>query len=184
MRWRIITETVKQLRRNPQGRLSNSHGRLITSPNVILRRTQKVSSSKAIHADCYESKREQEQPRLLGGEDMYVNLELALTNQFSALLTIAKVCSWYQSLVDDQRKRKRTRRFTEWVFTALGRVLYFLNTKKVKDMNEDREANVKKLRKNVELIERDLATARKELIEAEKGFVERDLDAKLGYGAP
>lgn len=47
-----------------------------------------------------------------------------------------------------------------------------------------REANVKKLRKNVELIERDLATARKELIEAEKGFVERDLDAKLGYGAP
>jgi len=134
---------------------------------------------------------------------------------------LEEVCSWHPSIVDNQRKRTRTRRFTEWAFTALGRVLYFLNTGEVKDMNEDacnhlqilweeletvgfdlswlkpsylsamrtknyvqREANVKRLRKNVDLVERDLATARKELIEAEKGFVERDLEAKLGYAAP
>ncbi|KAJ1392741.1 TRAF-like [Sesbania bispinosa] len=31
---------------------------------------------------------------------------------------------------------KRSRKFTEWAFTALGRVLYFLITRKVKDMND------------------------------------------------
>jgi len=46
-----------------------------------------------------------------------------------------------------------------------------------------RYANVKRLRKTVEALESDHAKAREELIEAEKEFVERDLDAKLGYGA-
>ncbi|MED6108128.1 hypothetical protein PIB30_020575 [Stylosanthes scabra] len=33
--------------------------------------------------------------------------------------------------------KKRSRWFTEWAFTALGRVLHFLRTKKVRDMNEE-----------------------------------------------
>ncbi|MED6108127.1 hypothetical protein PIB30_020574 [Stylosanthes scabra] len=32
--------------------------------------------------------------------------------------------------------KKRSRRFTEWALTALGRVLHFLRTKRVRDMNE------------------------------------------------
>lgn len=131
-----------------------------------------------------------------------------------------EACSWHATIVDNQRKRKHTRRFREWALTALGRVLHFLNTKRVKDMNEEacnhlqilweeletvgfdlswlkpyfesaigkksyaqRYANVKRLRKTVEALESDHAKVREELIEAEKEFVERDLDAKLGYGA-
>jgi hypothetical protein len=50
---------------------------------------------------------------------------------------LEEVCSQHPSLVGNQKKRNRTPRFTEWAFTALGRVLHFLNTKMVKDMNED-----------------------------------------------
>ncbi|XP_052113940.1 MATH domain and coiled-coil domain-containing protein At3g58370 [Arachis duranensis] len=34
-------------------------------------------------------------------------------------------------------QKKRSRRFSEWAFTALGRVLHFLKTKKVRDMDEE-----------------------------------------------
>ncbi|MED6116817.1 hypothetical protein PIB30_103749, partial [Stylosanthes scabra] len=34
-------------------------------------------------------------------------------------------------------QEKRSRRFREWALTALGRVLHFLKTKKVRDMNEE-----------------------------------------------
>ncbi|KAJ1423323.1 TRAF-like [Sesbania bispinosa] len=50
---------------------------------------------------------------------------------------LEEVCSWHPSLVECQRKRSRTHRLTEWAFTALGRVLHFLKTNKVKDMNGD-----------------------------------------------
>lgn len=147
-------------------------------------------------------------PSLLGKVD----------NKFVPL--IEEACSWHRSRVENQRKRKHTLRFTEWAFTALGRVLHFLNTKRVKDMNEEacnhlqilweeletvgfdlswlkpyfesaidkksyaqRYASVNRLRKTIEALESDHAKAREELIEAEKEFVERDLDAKLGYGA-
>ncbi|XP_061363941.1 MATH domain and coiled-coil domain-containing protein At3g58370-like [Gastrolobium bilobum] len=46
-----------------------------------------------------------------------------------------EVCSRHPSLVECLQKR--TRKFIEWAFTALGRVLHFLKTKKVKDMNDD-----------------------------------------------
>ncbi|XP_004494923.1 MATH domain and coiled-coil domain-containing protein At3g58370-like [Cicer arietinum] len=47
---------------------------------------------------------------------------------------LEQVCSRYPSLIECQQTRSR--KFIEWAFTALGRVLYFLNTRKVKDMNE------------------------------------------------
>ncbi|XP_047175866.1 MATH domain and coiled-coil domain-containing protein At3g58260-like [Vigna umbellata] len=51
---------------------------------------------------------------------------------------LEEVCSRYPSLtsllIDS---KKRSQRFTEWAFTALGRVLYFLNTNKVRDMDDD-----------------------------------------------
>ncbi|XP_057430738.1 MATH domain and coiled-coil domain-containing protein At3g58200-like isoform X2 [Lotus japonicus] len=46
-----------------------------------------------------------------------------------------EVCSLHPSLIDCQQKRSR--RFTEWAFTALGQVLHFLKSRKVKDMNAD-----------------------------------------------
>lgn len=48
---------------------------------------------------------------------------------------LEEVCSQYPSLIDSKKRKSQT--FTEWAFTALGRVLHFLNTKKVRDMKDD-----------------------------------------------
>eukprot|EP00256_Glycine_max_P031703 XP_006575933.1 ubiquitin carboxyl-terminal hydrolase 12 [Glycine max] len=49
---------------------------------------------------------------------------------------LEEVCSRYPSLIDSMQKRSQ--RFIEWAFTALGRVLHFLKTKNVmRDMDED-----------------------------------------------
>ncbi|MCH85815.1 ubiquitin carboxyl-terminal hydrolase family protein, partial [Trifolium medium] len=45
-----------------------------------------------------------------------------------------QVCSLHPLLIECQQKRSR--QFREWAFTALGRVLYFLKTRKVRDMND------------------------------------------------
>ncbi|XP_040364398.1 uncharacterized protein LOC112173256 isoform X2 [Rosa chinensis] len=45
---------------------------------------------------------------------------------------LEEVCLWHPSLIECQRKSSP--QFTEWAFTALGKVLHFLKTKKVKDM--------------------------------------------------
>ena len=50
---------------------------------------------------------------------------------------LEELCSKHPTLIESQVKRNRSQRFTEWSFTALGRVLHFLKTKKVKDMNDD-----------------------------------------------
>ncbi|MED6107591.1 hypothetical protein PIB30_015340 [Stylosanthes scabra] len=56
-------------------------------------------------------------------------------NRFVQLLEEA--CSNHPTLIENQQKRNRTQKFIEWSFTALGRVLHFLNTKSMKDMNDD-----------------------------------------------
>ncbi|XP_068331193.1 uncharacterized protein [Pyrus communis] len=48
---------------------------------------------------------------------------------------LEEVCLLHPSLIECQRKRSRV--FTEWAFTALGRLLHFLKTTKGKDMIED-----------------------------------------------
>ncbi|XP_024172185.1 uncharacterized protein LOC112178241 [Rosa chinensis] len=48
---------------------------------------------------------------------------------------LEEVCLWHPSLISCQRKRSHM--FSEWAFTALGRLLHFLNTTKVKDVMED-----------------------------------------------
>ncbi|XP_061351808.1 MATH domain and coiled-coil domain-containing protein At3g27040-like [Gastrolobium bilobum] len=144
-----------------------------------------------------------------------------------------EVCSKHPSLIDSQQKKSG--RFIEWAFTALGRVLHFLKTKKVKDMDGDdcshlqilweeletfrfdltwlephvqsalcmksymeRAVQVKKVKQNVAAIEMgikrlkakmavvelDIEIARRDLVDAEEGLDQRDLDAELGYGGP
>ncbi|KAI4300630.1 hypothetical protein L6164_033984 [Bauhinia variegata] len=48
---------------------------------------------------------------------------------------LEEVCSRDPSLIESQRKRSP--QFILWAFTALGQVLYFLKTTKLKDMTED-----------------------------------------------
>ncbi|TKY61872.1 Ubiquitin carboxyl-terminal hydrolase 13 [Spatholobus suberectus] len=45
-----------------------------------------------------------------------------------------EVCSWYPSLIENQR---RSSSFLLWAFIALGRVLHFLKTKTIRDMGKD-----------------------------------------------
>jgi len=56
-----------------------------------------------------------------------------LDNVYVPLLE--KVCKIHPCLIECQRKR--TPKFVEWAFTALGRVLYFLEITKVEEMNEE-----------------------------------------------
>ncbi|XP_028777635.1 MATH domain and coiled-coil domain-containing protein At3g58270-like [Neltuma alba] len=48
---------------------------------------------------------------------------------------LEEICSKHPSLIECQQKRSR--QFVEWAFTALGRVLHFLKSKRVKDMNDE-----------------------------------------------
>ncbi|KAK9912371.1 hypothetical protein M0R45_036238 [Rubus argutus] len=144
---------------------------------------------------------------------------------------LEEVCLWHPSLIESQHNK--TRMFTECAFTALGRLLHFLQTTKVKDMNQDacgqlrlyweeletfkfglawlepqvqsafdkkkfveRARRVKRLKEDVECLENemvrrkamltvtemDLEFAKKDLIKAEEGFNELELDSELGYG--
>lgn len=68
---------------------------------------------------------------------------------------LEEVCSRHPSLIDSQKKR--TRRFIEWAFTALGRILHFLKTKRVKDMNEDACNQLQILWEELETFKFDLA---------------------------
>lgn len=53
----------------------------------------------------------------------------------SFLPLLEEACTWHPQLISSQMDR--TRGFKLWAFTSLGRVLYFLKTKRVKDMDED-----------------------------------------------
>ncbi|XP_014511346.1 MATH domain and coiled-coil domain-containing protein At3g58250-like [Vigna radiata var. radiata] len=66
-------------------------------------------------------------------------MEMISTSSFDEVVDfiplLEDVCSRYPSLID--KKKKKSQRFIKWSFTALGRVLHFLNTKKVRDMDDD-----------------------------------------------
>ncbi|XP_058740731.1 MATH domain and coiled-coil domain-containing protein At3g58210-like [Vicia villosa] len=47
---------------------------------------------------------------------------------------LEEICAQHPSLIKCQQKRSH--KFREWAFNALGRVLYFLKTRKMKDMND------------------------------------------------
>ncbi|CAJ1967355.1 unnamed protein product [Sphenostylis stenocarpa] len=67
---------------------------------------------------------------------------------------LEEVCSQHPSLVD--RQKKRTLMYVEWAFTALGRVLHFLKTKKVKDMDDDACNHLQVLWEELETFKFDL----------------------------
>ncbi|XP_054814555.1 uncharacterized protein LOC129315066 isoform X2 [Prosopis cineraria] len=67
---------------------------------------------------------------------------------------LEEACSWHPSLMD--YKQKGSRKFTEWAFTALGRVLQFLKNKKWKDMNENACEELQYLLEELEMSRLDL----------------------------
>ncbi|KAK2364550.1 MATH domain and coiled-coil domain-containing protein [Trifolium repens] len=67
---------------------------------------------------------------------------------------LEEVCSHHPSLIECQQNRSR--KFKEWAFTALGRVLHFLKTTKVKDMNDLACKNLQNLWEELEAFSFDL----------------------------
>ncbi|QHO25689.1 uncharacterized protein DS421_12g383140 [Arachis hypogaea] len=130
-----------------------------------------------------------------------------------------EACRKHPSVIECHKNKNHSSMFTKWGFMALGRVLHFLKTKKVKDMNEEackelqvlweevkafgfddlawlephvkcalgmrnhkeRAMHVKRMKENVDALEVDLKVARDELVKAQEGFEERDLNDVLGY---
>ncbi|XP_014515408.1 MATH domain and coiled-coil domain-containing protein At3g58250-like [Vigna radiata var. radiata] len=68
---------------------------------------------------------------------------------------LENICLLYPYLLVSQEKRSC--KFTEWAFTALGRLLYFLNTKQVKDMDDEACDHLKKLWDEVKIFGFDLS---------------------------
>jgi len=66
-------------------------------------------------------------------ENIKLNMLVNLDNVYVPLLE--KVFNIHPSLIECQRKRSQ--KYVEWAFTALGRVLYFLEITKVEEMNEE-----------------------------------------------
>ncbi|XP_022640274.1 MATH domain and coiled-coil domain-containing protein At3g58250-like [Vigna radiata var. radiata] len=68
---------------------------------------------------------------------------------------LEEVCSRYPSLI--KNKKRKSQEFIEWAFTALGRVLHFLNTKKVRDMDHNACRYLQSLWEEVEIFGFDLS---------------------------
>ncbi|CAJ1967351.1 unnamed protein product [Sphenostylis stenocarpa] len=91
---------------------------------------------------------------------------------------LEEVCSRYPSLIDS--KQKKSQRFTEWAFTALGRVLHFLKTKMVRDMDNDAYNHLKILWEELETCKFDLTWLEPHVQSAlgMKSCVERAVEVK------
>ncbi|KAI9082174.1 hypothetical protein K1719_035914 [Acacia pycnantha] len=88
------------------------------------------------------------------------------------------VCSRHPSLVDSNKKRSR--RFIEWAFTGLGRVLHFLETKKWKDMNKEACEQLQVLWEELEMSRLDLSWLEPRIKSAlnMKGCLEKEMKVK------
>ncbi|XP_057438979.1 uncharacterized protein LOC130730860 [Lotus japonicus] len=91
----------------------------------------------------------------LSGDDELVDFLGLCKIEKAFVPLLVEVCSKHSSLIECQKKRSP--RFTEWAFTALGRVLYFLKTRKVKDMNEAVCKDLQSLWEELETFKFDLS---------------------------
>ncbi|KAJ7975931.1 ubiquitin carboxyl-terminal hydrolase 12 [Quillaja saponaria] len=67
---------------------------------------------------------------------------------------LEEVCLWHPSLIECQQSRSRM--FTQWAFSALGRVLHFLKTTKGKEMTKDGCEHLRILWEELETFKFDL----------------------------
>ncbi|XLR12276.1 hypothetical protein HN51_049002 [Arachis hypogaea] len=121
----------------------------------------------------------------------HVYEDLDNTNEKGFVQLVEEACHKHPSLIECHKNKNHSSIFTKWGFMAMWRVLHFLKTKKVKDMNvklarnyrnyKERAMHVKKMKENVAALEVDLKVAREELVKAQQGFEERDLNDVLGY---
>ncbi|KAK4261747.1 hypothetical protein QN277_004703 [Acacia crassicarpa] len=88
------------------------------------------------------------------------------------------VCSRHPSLMDNNKKRSR--KFTEWAFTSLGRVLHFLLNKKWKDMNDEACERLEALWEELEMSRLDLSWLEPHVKSAlnMKGYMEKAMKVK------
>ncbi|KAL6130199.1 hypothetical protein ACLB2K_068580 [Fragaria x ananassa] len=75
--------------------------------------------------------------------------------ELAFLPLLEEVCLLHPSLIKSQQRRSRT--FVECAFTTLGRLLHFLKTTKVKDLNQDGYERLQLLWEELETFKFDLA---------------------------
>ncbi|KAI9082170.1 hypothetical protein K1719_035910 [Acacia pycnantha] len=92
---------------------------------------------------------------LKGDDDGFVDFKDLGRIEKSFVPLLEQVCSWHPSLLDC--KKNKSHKFTEWAFTALGRVLQFLKNKKWKDMNEEACEQLQHLWEELEISGLDLS---------------------------
>ncbi|XP_057740853.1 MATH domain and coiled-coil domain-containing protein At2g05420-like [Arachis stenosperma] len=99
---------------------------------------------------------------------------------------LEEACLKHPSVIESHRKRKRSQKFTEWSFTTLGKVLHFLKTKKVKDMNEDACKELQDLWEELEMVKFDDLSWLKPHVESAlsmKNYAERLMKVKRLKGS-
>ncbi|XP_057432814.1 MATH domain and coiled-coil domain-containing protein At3g58360-like [Lotus japonicus] len=91
---------------------------------------------------------------------------------------LKQVCLLHPSLIDCQQKRSR--RFKEWAFTALGQVLHFLKSRKVKDMDADACGHLQLLWEELQTFNFDLTWLQPHIQSAlsMKGYIEKAVHLK------
>ncbi|XP_057431635.1 MATH domain and coiled-coil domain-containing protein At3g58360-like [Lotus japonicus] len=91
---------------------------------------------------------------------------------------LEEVCKLHPSLIDCQQKRSR--RFTEWAFTALGQILHFLKSRKVKDMNADACSHLQLLWEELQTFNFDLTWLQPHIQSAlsMKNYIEKAVQLK------
>jgi len=91
---------------------------------------------------------------------------------------LEEVCSRHPSLINSEKKR--TPRYVEWALTSLGRVLHFLKTKMVKEMDEEACDHLQVLWEELETFKFDLTWLESHVQSAlgMKNYMERIVQVK------
>ncbi|MED6108140.1 hypothetical protein PIB30_020587 [Stylosanthes scabra] len=96
---------------------------------------------------------------------------------------LEEVCSRHPNVVERHKKRKLSEKFNEWSFTALGKVLHFLKTKKVKDMmNDDACKELQYLWEELKIVKFDDLNWLKEHVESALGVkkhMEKEMEGEV-----
>ncbi|KAL1331739.1 hypothetical protein AAHE18_12G208500 [Arachis hypogaea] len=92
---------------------------------------------------------------------------------------LEEVCAMHPLVIECQKKRSQ--RFSEWAFTALGRVLHFLKTKKVRDMDEEASSHLQILSEELKTFRFDLTWLEPHVQSAlsMKNYMERSAEVKI-----
>lgn len=125
------TSTLDESKEDQVSETEDQHEHQGMGPSDVTKKVQFVPSAPPMYPSLFN---ESEEVLLTPLSELidFKNLE---PEEAAFIPLWEEVYSWHPSLVENQRRRSP--RFILWAFIALGRVLHFLRTKKIRDMGED-----------------------------------------------